>query len=423
MPLFETTLDLLGIFLVVILGAGVCFALARSFNLTASRALVLYAWHTLFSIIYALYVANFGGDMLGYYRAAQDGFVEFDVGTRGIEFITMILYEFIALSFLGMGLFFGIFGTIGLMAFDASMRHVTRFSSNNIKRLATLIVFLPSVSFWSAGMGKDALSFMAVGLALWASMHLGRRMLLMVVAIAVMLLVRPHIAGLMVMGVAVAFIFDKKSAVWQKLILGVVAIGAAGSMVPFAMQYSGLAEGANSSDVMDYIEGRQGYNTEGGGGVDIANMSLPMQMFTYLFRPFPFEAHSIPALAASVDNMILLYLFVAGIMAMLKGVRWHPDLNRYFILAYSTGTLLILSMTTANLGIAMRQKWMFVPLLIVLLISFLGRSKGSKNRQIKPSLVRESREQTPVKRGYRPHADESPEQMPVKRSYRSREES
>ena len=49
-----------------------------------------------------------------------------------------------------------------------------------------------------------------------------------------------------------------------------------------------------------------------GGAVDIASMSLPMQLFTYMFRPLPMEASSVFQLASSVDNVILLYLMVVG---------------------------------------------------------------------------------------------------------------
>jgi hypothetical protein len=35
----------------------------------------------------------------------------------------------------------------------------------------------------------------------------------------------------------------------------------------------------------------------------------------------------------------------------------------------------LLSMTTANLGIAMRQKWMFTPILIFLLISIIAAAQ------------------------------------------------
>ncbi|BBI68845.1 hypothetical protein PKHYL_30360 [Psychrobacter sp. KH172YL61] len=43
-----------------------------------------------------------------------------------------------------------------------------------------------------------------------------------------------------------------------------------------------------------------------------------MQLFTYMFRPLIFEARSVTTLAAAIDNLILLYLFVIGFYALIK---------------------------------------------------------------------------------------------------------
>lgn len=378
MTLINSASDIVGIFLVLLLGGFISIALAPVFSTTSARALGLYAWHSVFSIIYAWYVINSGGDMWGYYMAAKAGIQEFDVGTYGIHFLAALIYEFTGLSFLGMGLVFGLFGAIGLLAFDAALRTVTETSTAKMKNLALIIVLLPSVSFWSAGMGKDAISFMAMALLLWASFNLGQRKLAAVLAILAMLFVRPHIAGIMIMALAFAAVFDKRTFFAQKLALAGLSFVVALSMVPFALNYAGVGEGANAKDVMDYVESRQGHNLEGGGGVDIAKMSLPMQMFTYVFRPLPFEAHSVAAFMASIDNMLLLYLFVFGLIARFQLVPPHPGINTYFIWSYSLVTLLILSMTTANLGIAMRQKWMFVPFLMVLLLSYVANKEALK---------------------------------------------
>ncbi|MGC8121871.1 hypothetical protein ACP2AU_15435, partial [Marinobacter sp. VGCF2001] len=112
-----------------------------------------------------------------------------------------------------------------------------------------------------------------------------------------------------------------------------------------------------------------------GGRVDIASMSLPVQLFTYLFRPLFFEARSVFALAAAIDNLILLGLFVFGGIALLRGKKTGLGENRVFMWAYALCAWLILAMTSANLGIAVRQKWMFVPMLIFLLVSVLGRRR------------------------------------------------
>ena len=277
----------------------------------------------------------------------------------------------------GTFLVFQIFGFIGLLAFDASLREVTKYKSRQIRRLATLIVFLPSISFWSAAIGKDSLSFMAMGLALWAAMKLKRRVLLMVIAVLVMLFVRPHIAGMMVIGLAGSIVFQRRTPILQRLFFGAAAIAATAVLVPLGLNYAGVGENASSSDVMSYIEGREGQNLQGGSSVDIANMSFPMKLFTYLFRPMPFEANSIFALLASVDNIILLFLFIAGIRATLKKKlpAQFAEHNRMFLWIYCFLVWIILALTTANLGIAMRQKWMFAPMLIFLLISLIGKER------------------------------------------------
>jgi hypothetical protein len=116
---------------------------------------------------------------------------------------------------------------------------------------------------------------------------------------------------------------------------------------------------------------------EGGGAVDISSMSLPMQMFTYMFRPLPFETDGIPGFAAAFDNMVLLLLFVLGGRGLFKQRAVDALHNRAFLWFFSLSAWVVLAMTSANLGISLRQKWMFAPMLIFLLISVAGRSRAS----------------------------------------------
>jgi len=208
-------------------------------------------------------------------------------------------------------------------------------------------------------------------------MKLKRRALLMVIAVLVMLFVRPHIAGMMVIGLAGSIVFQRRTPILQRLFFGAAAIAATAVLIPLGLNYAGVGENASSSDVMSYIEGREGQNLQGGSSVDIANMSFPMKLFTYLFRPMPFEANSLFALLASVDNIILLFLFIAGIRAALKKKLpvQFAEHNRMFLWIYCFLVWIVLALTTANLGIAMRQKWMFVPMLIFLLISLIGKER------------------------------------------------
>ena len=70
------------------------------------------------------------------------------------------------------------------------------------------------------------------------------------------------------------------------------------------------SEDDSLSGLDGYIDKRQNYNLSGGSSLDIALMSYPMQVFTYIFRPLPFEAHSAVAFVTSIENTILLFLFI-----------------------------------------------------------------------------------------------------------------
>lgn len=380
LSLVSTGWHVIGASLVFALGAWLAIGIARVFDTTRRRSLLLYAWHTVFCLVYIAYVTSSGGDALSYYANSLTGNSEFTFGTAAIEVITAFFSDVLGLSLLGTFLAFNVMGFVGLVAFDASLQHGVRGARPRIRALATLIILLPSVSFWSSGIGKDAISFMSVGFALWAARDLRRRAGLMLLAIVLMLVVRPHMAALLVTAVAFALLYQRGISLPRRLALAAVTVAGCAALIPLALQTAGLDTSSGLFEINEYVEERQLQNMEGGGGIDISTMSLPMRLFTYLLRPLPFEANSLPALAASLDNMVLLLLVCAGLMRLFRRVQFVDPANRVFLWFYVLSAWLILASTTANLGISVRQKWMFVPMLVYLLLSPLGRELGARAR-------------------------------------------
>ena len=385
MSLIDSPIQLASTLLVLLAGLFISLSVGKRLGIPTRRAFVLYIWHSLFCVVYTLYAVTNGADALVYYMKASGGELSFSVGTAAVISIATIFVTGLNLSFLGACLLFNIFGSIGLLAFDASLRAATADKSRLMRRFATLVVFLPSISFWTAALGKDSLAFMSAGLVLWCAMEMKRRTMLMACSIGIMLLVRPHIAGTMIIALTGSIVVQGRIPLPQRLMLGGVALAATAAMIPFALNYAGVGEGAGADELMSYVEERQSFNTQGGSSIDIASMSLPLQLYSYLFRPLPFEARSVFALAASLDNAVLLFLFIAGGIKMLKRGKYTVESNRTFLWLYSLLTWVILAMTTANLGISVRQKWMFAPMLIFLFISLLGKPR----RQ--PALRRSTR--------------------------------
>jgi hypothetical protein len=370
--LFSNVWHLISAFLVFVLGLFISIFISRKLTLGDKITVTLYAYHTLFCFVYLFYVLLNGGDAIVYYKKSEGLLTDFRTGTVAVIYLISFLRN-IDLSIVGIFLVFNIVGFVGLSFFYAVLKQHTENSSTGLQRLALLLVFLPSVSFWSSGIGKDSISFMAMGLALYAALNFNKRIVFMMLAVGLMLFVRPHMAGIMLIAIVASIALTKQMALMPRIIIGSVGLLVAAVMIPFALEYAGLE--ADASNFSSYIETRQGHNQQGGGGVDISSMSLPTQMFTYMFRPLFFEARSITQLLASLDNMLILYLVIITVKIRLSIKRLKFTGNRIFMWWYVVISWVLLSMTTANLGIAMRQKWMFTPILIFLLISIIAAAQ------------------------------------------------
>ena len=373
--LFNSAIDVFSAFLVFIIGALITVSLSSLFNASRVRVLGLYVWHTLFALAYAYVTTLMAADAKAYYFNSLGQLHDFRIGTRAVEYLTAIFSQGFGLSYLGTFLVFNIFGAIGLVAVDAALRHATVDKSKFVKQLALIVVLLPSMSFWTGAIGKDSVAFLATGLALWSAIHFKQRYVMMFVAVVVMFMVRPHIAGIMVSSLSIALVLSG-GLTYLKIVSSVVSLIGLVFIVPVMFNYIGLSGDVSVELIQENIERRQSYNQSGGGGIDISSMSLPEQMFSYLFRPLPHDAHSIFALISSIQNLILLAVFLLFLLSLLKIRKstillMHPEENRWFLIIFAVVTMLVLVVTTANMGISVRQKWMFMPIFLYFFFLFM----------------------------------------------------
>lgn len=376
MQLVNNGFDIIIVFAVFLFGMGVALMVRRQFNCSLNRALFLYVWHAFFCMVYAVLMIYMVGDAIAYYERSQNPDLVFEMGTKAVTYFTSIFTYYLDLSFLATFFVFHIFGYIGLLAFDGALRHITYLSSKRVRLLATLIVLLPSVSFWSSALGKDAIAFMATGLTLWAALDLRQRWKLLAFSLAVMLIVRPHVGGILLAALSMSFFLLGHFSLVKKVLFSIASVALMVVMLPVLLKFVGLDEGANMDSVNQQIEKRQGYNQHGGGSIDISEMSLPVQMFTYMFRPLPYEVKNLFGLLTSIENMFLMFLLLLALPSIfshkIKLLVYDAKENRLFLFIFMLITWMILAMTTANLGIASRQKWMFTPIFLYFLFVLIA---------------------------------------------------
>ena len=362
-------------FLVFLLGLFAVISLSRRFGSKDKRTLLLYFWHTLFTYVYYWFTINVGADASVYYAKALRGNVIFEPGTNFIVYLVSILTNYLHLNMMGCFLVFNLIGSLGLIILDSIIQPLVRNQQKSLRIIATLVIFLPSISFWSSGIGKDGISFLGAVLALWSALELKKRMGSMSIAILMMFLVRPHIAGIMIIALAVSLFFDKKVNIIMKLVLAFVTIGISAFLIPYALNYAGVNAGNSPDDIVSYIESREDVYKDTDSGITLSELSFPMKLFTYMFRPLIFEARSITQIFSALDNLILLYLFIFGGYKLIKKKNITSQENRKFMWSYVIIAWVILALTTGNLGIAVRQKVMVLPFLLFILISVMPKYK------------------------------------------------
>ena len=352
---------------IVVLSGGIgCLFIGKWLGLRPSLAMALIAWHALLGYSYSAYALESGSDAFIYYQKARFDFVEPTLGTDFIVWLSSFPVS-LGFTYWPLAFLYNIGGTIGLLFFCAALCETAALSAeSSVSRLLiVLCAFLPSASFWTSGIGKDALSFLSVGLFLWSIMKLGPRRLFAIVAIMIMLPVRPHIAALMALSAAAGTLFV--SNLRASVRFGMAALATAGAVffVPLALVYSGSTIFAS---IGEYISDRQEQNLTGGSSIDIAGMNPALRFLSYLYRPLPNEASGLSQLAASLENLILLGMTLAALIAIYRAGIMKVSRNYGIPLVYGIVSSVLLSQVTANLGLAARQKWMAMPALMLVLV-------------------------------------------------------
>ena len=370
--------DALKCLMIFVVGALISWGIGQRLKLGAALSLLLYSWHTLFCFVYISVIVSRGGDSIGYFMRSYDRFLAFDLGTAAVVSATSFLTVDLQLSFLACNLVYNWFGAAGLLFLAGALRG----QAGAWKWQHWAILLLPSVSFWSSSIGKDAISFFAVSLFAWGITMERAKLWPALVSVVLMGLVRPHIAVIMAGTVMGASILNIRQAPLRGLLSAVLGIVGAAFLVPIVMQSMSL-ETLGLDDLGTVIEGRENANTQGGSSIDIRTMSFPMKLFSYIFRPLPNEANDIIQLINSFENIFLLLIFVAGVYALFVRFKARSFFGSLPLLILGLGILVLLALTTANMGIAVRQKWMALVPLLVFICAFLETRLLARRPQLR----------------------------------------
>lgn len=329
----------------------------------------LFLWHTLFSIIYFVFSLSSPSDAKGYFaRSIINESFTFYPGSPFIQyFASLFTAGFFNTNYLNTTLIINLIGSSGLVLLYLSIK-------DNLKLIPwywSLILFIPSMSFWTGSLGKDAFSFFSVCLFIY-SITKGRRTTFYIpLSFFIMFMVRPHVAALILVSYTLYFLIQSKVHYTFKLFITPIILLAVFLSLGFVTEYVGIDD-ASLEGFESYVDGRQNLGSSFNSYIDISSMSFPMKLYTYVFRPQLYEARNLTSFITSTENAILLIIITYVLLKAKSELKLAVKGVNLWLFIYAFLAWSVLANVTTNLGIATRQKWMFMPVIIYLLIYLIS---------------------------------------------------
>lgn len=301
------------------------------------------------------------------------------VGTEALRTITTAIYTVTGPSSIASFGIFAIFAFWGQYLLYRAFR--ISLPEANGRRYGLLVLFLPSMVYWPASIGKESWLLLFVGVTAFGAARLFHdgyhslgAILLLATGAAGTALIRPHIALLLFFSILVAQLFRPTWGRLTNLLSKVVGLAVLGVMAWILLRQSASFLGIHDltwqtiSNKADWINS---HTTQGGSEFTPVPLGSPWgvvaAIITLLFRPFPFEAGNVQILAQSVEGLFLMILTVYS-WSRLRRLPIIMRKNAYVVFAVVYCIAFILAFSGfGNFGILARQRVLMMPFFLLLL--------------------------------------------------------
>lgn len=229
--------------------------------------------------------------------------------------------------------------------------------------LAALAVLLPTFHFYTTAIGKDGLSALAMVLIIIGSSDLPSRWRSFSGGFLILVLVRPHIAAATALAFLIAQMLGSKSRWSRVAVLPGLGIGAIAAFFVFR-SFLGINI-FDFTEVSAFLGERSDALSTSSYTINASNSVLG-RLVGFMYFPLFFNADSFIALAASLENAILIAITVRIAIAVShRQVRANP--NVLFMLILIGVLWLFMGLTTYNIGLGLRTKAsMVTPVILAL---------------------------------------------------------
>jgi hypothetical protein len=324
--------------------------------------------------------------------------------TNFVRWFTGVVYYLFGSDLLTATFVFGLLALVGTYFWYRAT--VDAVPIINRRLYFVLVMFAPSVLFWPALVGKEALMQLGLGmLALATSLALRQRFAALPIALGggwLVWVVRPHLLALVTVAAGAAYFVGRvrktsgKSSFFSRpigiIVLAFAAFFAVGqgseSLGLTSLSISGIEEELDQTTAST----GQGDSKFTHSGNSLNPLYLPYNAVTVLLRPFPWEAEKNVQMLAALEGIALagfLVLRFQSLRVALVRSREYPFLMFCWVF---TAIYCVAFSSFANFGLLVRQRSLILPAVFVLaavdpLLARRRRSEGASELADEPPDV------------------------------------
>lgn len=354
----------------------------------------LVGYHLVFACFAWWYIVQNNGDAMKYWFVGQDlsqmAWADFfRPGTDIIKLITFPFVKYLHLPFLAGFILFSSWSAYGFYRLWEMM--ISRAKDNDLLiLLSAMLLLLPNLHFWTSVIGKEAFLFVPVVLITENILKKRWYSLSMIFSFVVLGLVRPHVAAVFLLALVMAVMLREKLSMRSRMML-LFCAAVFGIAVYFILREITHSEHGLFNKIGRLYHAHNWKLKATSAYVPLEEYPYPYKMFTFYFRPLPFEKGAWYYHILGWESVAIMVLIVLLLYAILKNkvdIKW--DIFKFFVvfvlLLY--GTMYVYAY--ANFGLIVRTRALIIPVLYVGMLSFyrdfFEQKSVTENRNHKGNL-------------------------------------
>ena len=343
---------------------------------------VLFVYHLIFTFLsYSYSIEKGRADSILYWFLSKQTFDKpwLSFLNYGTDFMLFLNYPLVKLGipFFGGFLFYSCIGFLGIVQWIRFTKFVINdtLTTNKIY-LLSFVFFLPNLHYWTSNLGKEALVFWGISSIFYGLVSCEYKSINFIISGVVIFIIRPHVAFMLITAIAIIVLLKNNYSFKTNIKFFVITSAILALLIYMILQISKINYWSwerikyyNEYSILSF--------KKSGSYVNMLDYNYFYKLFSFYFRPLFYDTHNFWMVLASIENSILLvlFLFVSILICTFYKKIIFYDWMKIIFLFNVLGTIMYIE-RYANLGIFMRTKVMFEPFLLICFLSIIFQSKA-----------------------------------------------